>query len=66
MTDIEAINVSQRAAIDADGNVLSIATMLDHEGDECGPEDAVALVIEMRDGTWASCLVDDFEKAAVQ
>jgi hypothetical protein len=66
-SDIAMINVWQRIAITEDGQELPVTHCFDSDGDECDPEDAVAVVAGPdRDGRWLQIDMTAFEGVPMQ
>lgn len=62
---MEAINLGRREFIDNDGQLYPVVTMLDGNGDECGPENAVVAVAGT-EGRWLVLDLSEFETGAFQ
>lgn len=67
MTDIAAINLSNKTAVLDDGVTVVIDQMFDQDGDETDdPDIAVSAVVPLPDGRWAVVLLDEYEGVSLQ
>ena len=64
---IRAINLKERVAVTDTQVMCRISNLLDVDGDETDDyEFAVAFVVELPGGVWASCSVSDFDMEHMQ
>ena len=62
---MEMLNLAQRLFVDEHGDTYPITNLFNFEGDECGPEDAVAAVAGT-EGRWFSLVLSEFNAGVHQ